>query len=303
MTGWLPRSLGLSLLVIGSAGMAAYEAPPNPLKLHTRRLVATDADSKTPQFKVVEQTIEWDPRRMAVVVCDMWDDHWCRGAARRVVELAGPMNQVIAHARERGAFIIHAPSTTVDFYRGTAQRRRAQSAPYAKPPVPLATSMRWGTAWCWPDQERESELPIDDSDMGCDCPEKCEIAAPWTRQIAALDIGADDAISDNGQEVYNLLAERQIDHVLILGVHLNMCVLGRPFAIRQLKHLGKDVVLVRDMTDTMYNSKMKPHVDHFTGTDLVIEHVEKYWCPTITSVDLVGGEPFRFSEDGRGIGR
>lgn len=300
MTNCVFRSLGLSALAISSVCLAAdVDEPRNVLKLHTRRRVAADAESATPQFKIVEQTVEWDPGRTAVVICDMWDAHWCRGAARRVVELAGPMNKAVAHARELGALVIHAPSTTVDFYEDTPQRRRAKSAPYAKPPAPLATSMRWGTAWCWPDDEREGELPIDDSDMGCDCAEKCEIAAPWTRQIAAIDIGPDDVISDNGQEVFNVLHDRKIDHVLILGVHLNMCVLGRPFAIRQLKRLGKDVVLVRDMTDTMYNSKMKPYVDHFTGTDLVVEHVEKYWCPTITSVDLVGGKAFRFAEDKR----
>ena len=32
-----------------------------------------------------------------------------------------------------------------------------------------------------------------------------------------------------------------------------MCVLGRPFGIRQMVHLGKNVALMRDMTDTMYN--------------------------------------------------
>lgn len=82
-----------------------------------------------------------------------------------------------------------------------------------------------------------------------------------------------------------------------------MCVLGRPFAIRQLVHLGKNVVLVRDMTDTMYNHERKPFVDHFTGTDLVIEHVEKFWCPTILSTDLVGGKPFRFKDDTRTAAR
>lgn len=291
----------LSFLLLAAVGVAAEDdqPPTSKMTLHLRRRLAVDAKAEDPQFKIIEETVAWDLGRTAVVVCDMWDDHWCRGAARRVVELAGPMNKAIARARQRGALVIHAPSTTVDFYEGTPQRKLAQSAPYAKPPVPLATSMRWGTAWCWPDEEREGELPIDDSDMGCNCAEKCEIAAPWTRQISAIDIGPDDAISDNGQEVYNLLTARDIDHVLILGVHLNMCVLGRPFAIRQLKHLGKDVVLVRDMTDTMYCSQKKPFVNHFSGTDLVIEHVEKYWCPTITSVDLVGGEPFRFAEGRR----
>lgn len=33
-------------------------------------------------------------------------------------------------------------------------------------------------------------------------------------------------------------------------VHTNMCVLGRPFGLRQLSRLGKNVALVRDLTDT-----------------------------------------------------
>ena len=78
-----------------------------------------------------------------------------------------------------------------------------------------------------------------------------------------------------------------------------MCVLGRPVAIRQLVKLGKQVVLVRDMTDTMYNHRMRPFVDHFAGTELVVEHVEKYWCPTIESTDFVGGEAFRFAGKSR----
>ena len=120
---------------------------------------------------------------------------------------------------------------------------------------------------------------------------------PWTRQIGTIDIQEPDAISDDGQEVYNLLAERGIDNILIAGVHLNMCVLGRSFAIRQMVQLGKNVVLVRDLTDTMYNSRMRPFVNHFRGTDLVVEHVERCWCPTIVSTHLVSGEPFRFQED------
>jgi nicotinamidase-related amidase len=228
----------------------------------------------------------------------MWDDHWCQGAARRVAELAGPINEVVQSARARGILIIHAPSTTTAPYEGTPARERARRAPFHATPAPLSTAERWGTAWCWPDPAREPALPIDDSDMGCDCPEKCEIRAPWTRQTGAIEIDQSrDAITDNGQETFNLLAERGIDNVIIAGVHLNMCVLGRPFAIRQLVHQGKKVLLLRDLTDTMYNSRKKPFVNHFRGTDLVIEHIEKHWCPTISRVDLVGGEEFRFAGD------
>jgi nicotinamidase-related amidase len=226
----------------------------------------------------------------------MWDVHWCKSAARRVEEMAGPLNETLKAARERGIFVIHAPSTTTDFYDGTPQRKRAQEAPYAPTPVPLVTSPRWGTAWYWTDAKREGVLPIDDSDMGCDCKVKCEIGAPWKRQIAAIEIAEADAITDNGQETWNLLASRGIDNVILCGVHLNMCVLGRPFAIRQMTVLEKKVALMRDMTDTMYNPERPPGVSHFAGTELMVEHVERFWCPTFTSSDITGKASFRFSQ-------
>ena len=46
---------------------------------------------------------------------------------------------------------------------------------------------------------------------------------------------------------------------------------------------GQNVVLMRDMTDTMYNPARWPYVSHFTGTDLIVSHIERYVCPTITS--------------------
>ena len=89
--------------------------------------------------------------------------------------------------------------------------------------------------------------------------------------------------------------------MILLGVHTNMCVLGRPFGLRQMAKNGKNVVLMRDMTDTMYNPERWPYVTHFIGTELIVEHIEKFVCPTITSVDFLGGEPFRFKNDRRAI--
>lgn len=248
----------------------------------------------------VEKKVNWEAGKTALIICDMWDDHWCKSAARRVGEMAGPMNEMVNAAREKGVFIIHAPSSVVSFYDKTPQRKLAKAAPFSKSPVPLSVKERWGTNWCWPDPKYEGVLPIDDSDMGCSCKgEKCEIREAWTRQIKTIELVKGDALTDNGQETWNLLAERKIDNVILCGVHLNMCVLGRPFGIRQMVKLGKNVALMRDMTDTMYNPERPPGVDHFTGTDLVINHVEQYWCPSFTSADLVGGKPFRFKEDER----
>jgi hypothetical protein len=74
---------------------------------------------------------------------------------------------------------------------------------------------------------------------------------------------------------------------------------GRPFGIRQMVKVGKREALLRDLTDTMYNPQRPPGVDHIAGTDLMVAHVEKYWCPTCTSADLTGGKAFRFAEDKR----
>lgn len=275
--------------MFGAVGVSAAETP---LKLNLRK-----QEKSGEQFKVVEKKAEWAPKETALIVIDMWDDHWCKSAAARVVELAGPMNDLIKEARSKGVFIIHAPSSVVDFYKDTEQRKRAQTAPFKPTKSPLSTADRWGTKWCWLDQTRETDLPIDDSDMGCDCATKCTIREAWTRQISTIQIAPEDAITDNGQEGFNLLAERGIKNVMIAGVHLNMCVLGRPVAIRQMVQQGKNVALIRDMTDTMYNPEKKPFVSHFAGTALVIDHVEKYWCPTFLSSDLTGKKPFRFAKD------
>ena len=269
------------------------------LKLNLRSRVKPAGQG---EFAVVEKKASWDPKKTALIICDMWDDHWCKSATKRVGELTGPVNETVKSARARGIFIIHAPSSVVAFYDGTPQRKRAKAAPFTATPGPLATAERWGTAWCWTDGKREGVLPIDDSDMGCDCKVKCTIREAWKRQTPGIEIAAADVITDHGQETWNLLAERRIDHIMICGVHLNMCVLGRPFAIRQMVGLGKNVALIRDLTDTMYNPERPPGVSHFAGTDLMIEHVEKFWCPTFTSSDITGKPAFRFKDDPRKSG-
>lgn len=274
------------------------QSAPSAMDLTLRSRAKIESANQA-EYQTVEKNARWAPEKTAIIICDMWDDHWCKSAARRVAELAVPMNAVVKKAREQGVFVIHSPSTVVNFYMSTPQRKRAQNAPFAKTKAPLSTDERWGTAWCWPDKTRETDLPIDDSDMGCDCEVKCKIRDAWSRQISTIEIHANDAITDNGQETWNLLQERGIENVILMGVHLNMCVLGRPFGIRQLVKQGKSVALMRDMTDTMYDPRMKPKVSHFKGTDLVVDHIEKYWCPSLVSTEITGKAPFRFKDDRR----
>ena len=227
-------------------------------------------------WDAVTVTREVPVAEVAIIICDMWDKHWCEGATARCGALADKMAPVIKDARAKGIQIIHAPSETMNFYQEMSQRRRVMLAPRVGMPKLLEIS--------------DPPLPIDDSDGGCDTPQKPWYKA-WTREIAKLEIGEFDGISDNGEEVYRFLRQQGIKYLIVMGVHTNMCVLNRTFAIRQMTRRGIQCILARDLTDTMYNPKMRPFVGHDKGTDLVVEHIEKYWCPSVLSRDLVAGLP------------
>ena len=66
-----------------------------------------------------------------------------------------------------------------------------------------------------------------------------------------------------------------------------MCMLDRSFAIKALVRWGIDVILVRDLTDAMYNPARSPYVSHDEGTNLVIQYIEAFWCPSMTSEELL----------------
>ena len=154
----------------------------------------------------------------------MWNQHWCQGATRRVGELAPAMNRTIAAARAKGVLIIHAPSSCMDAYKDHPARKRAQAAPRAAN-LPAEID-----EWCNKIPAEEKGIyPIDQSDGGCDDgPAMPGAAHPGSRQIAAIEIKDEDAISDSGAEIWNLLESRGITNVMLMGVHTNMCVLGRP---------------------------------------------------------------------------
>ncbi len=256
------------------------------LILRHRRVSTAETEESDP----IQELVRWSAARTAFLVCDMWDRHWCTSASGRVDELAPAMNVVLCAGRDRGVLIIHAPSDTMAFYEHTPQRERATAAPEVPAPADIHL-------WQPLDPIREPPLPIDDSDGGCDDTPPCPTYRAWTRQHPAIRLDEEDAISDQGAEIYRLLQQRQIENIIVMGVHTNMCVLGRSFAIRRLVGLGKNVALMRDMTDSLYNPQRSPYVSHFRGTELVVNHIETYWCPTVTSDQIVGGQPFRFRDD------
>lgn len=245
----------------------------NELGLFLRVQVLSQDDCGYNRWQVIEREVSWAIRETALVLCDVWDHHWCRGAVERLEAMLPRMNQVARAARAAGVQIVHAPSETVGFYAGSPARRRVLEVSPVPPPPPL--------------DHAEPPLPVDTSHGSSDTGETSSHKA-WSRQHPAIEIDQGrDAISDDGREVYSFFQVRGIRRMLLMGVHANMCILNRSFAIKQMVRWGVEVALIRDLTDAMYDPASSPYVSHDEGTRLVIAYIEKFWCPTVESQRLL----------------
>lgn len=299
MSHWL---FSFSVLMIGSSLMnvaLAEEFLQLNLQFQTQQTQADD-------YLLEHRQERWKATETAIIVCDVWDYHHCYNAVKRLEQFAPRLNQVVKVARQLGCTIIHSPSDCMDAYAAHPARVRAMSVPVASP-LPHAIN-----DWCSQIPSEEMVIyPIDQSDGGeDDNPEdhakwasKLEKLGrnpkmPWKKQLATIEMEPSlDYISDRGEEVWSILEAKGIRNVILTGVHVNMCVLGRPFGLRQLARNGKNVVLMRDMTDSMYNPQRWPYVSHHEGTRRIISHIERHVCSTVTSDQLLGGDSFRWTDE------
>ncbi|MBL8852003.1 MAG: isochorismatase family protein, partial [Planctomycetaceae bacterium] len=244
------------------ASLTRADDAPNALQFTLRSRVETCGGSG--RHHIVTTDEAWNPAHTALIVCDVWDLHHSLNAVRREEEFAPRLNEVVQEARRRGVTIIHAPSSCMESYVDHPARKRAVEIPLSQN---LPTDIQ---DWCSRiPAEEQGTYPLDQSDGGADDDpaEAKEWAAklaamgrnpgtPWKQQSDLVAIEPQDYISDKGDEVWSILEANGITNVILAGVHTNMCVLGRPFGLRQMAKNGKRVVLLRDMTDTMYNPAM-----------------------------------------------
>ncbi len=282
----LPGAMGIAMAQVSQS---ERESPPNRPKVPgTLSLRARRRGEQPPgsgKILVSEEVLRWEVAQTAIIIIDMWDTHTCHLSAQRVAAMAPRMNQVVDAARSRGVMIIHAPSDTMKFYEGRPERQRMQRAPTAPSPFRVRATE--------PDADEKRKFPISG---GCDdpifknftgpAPSTTRGVYPWEREHSAIEIAGYDGISDNGQEIYNFCKQEGIANIALMGVHTNICILNRAFGVREMKLLGFNVVVARDLTDAMYDPRARPFVSHARGTELVVEHIEANWCPSILGEDL-----------------
>ena len=213
--------------------------------------------------KIVQQQVTCEGRQLAVIVVDMWNNHWCSGAKQRMDALAIKLNVYLKMMRRLGATIIYSPSGY--------GAEPARHIPLAHVDFPLGPDLN------------EPKFPLDTlEDWGCETGEWPPVEC-WDRQHPGIEVFHEDWHSDNGIAVRGFLAEHGIVYTLLTGVHTNMCVLDADFGARSMVRHGFKVALVRDMGDILYNPAKPPYVSRARGFVLTFRHVEKFICPTIVS--------------------
>jgi nicotinamidase-related amidase len=258
------RNLSACLVVL--LPLVASPARAEPRLLH---LAAQTRDPTTD--RIIVKTEDIDSSKVAVVVVDPWNYHWCMTACQRVSAMAPRWNRALECARGLGMPVLWAPSDVAGNYAGHPQRERALGVRLV--PVPKAREM----------PPARFTAPI--GRCMCGPGIHCIVNYGQDAMCPDLIVGDDDLIASSTEEVYSLLRERGITHVIYLGLHTNMCLFGKPGALKYMVQAGLNCMLARDMNDafTSYNPQTGFTPDQ--GTRQTDEDLERAGVPTINVVD------------------
>lgn len=206
-----------------------------------------------------------DPKRVGVIAVDVWNFHWCKTATMRVDAFVPRINQALESARALGMTVMLCPSDVVDNYAGYPQREVIFA-------LPKVTVPRMMDVTC---------PPVPDAG-GCACGrERCAVNYGWDGMHPALKIGHDDLMPDTQAEVFAICKKYNLTHLIYVGFHTQVCLLGKPMGLRAMKEAGLNCVLARDMTDAHPGYDPSRNFTPDLNTEQVIEHFEKHLAPTI----------------------
>ena len=249
------------ILLVAGCGLPFEILAANTDDLIELRLQTRDVSTGQP---IINPT-QLDLTRTGVVIIDMWNWHWCKTATERVASMVPRMERCLIAARRLGMQIFFCPTDAVDAYVGTPQRERIFAMPMLKLPTPATI-----------------DCPAPPQGPGCACgPEKCKGNYGWDAMHPALSIHADDLMPNSFQSLYSICKNRGIENLIYLGVHTQVCLLGKSVGLKNMKSVGFNCILARDLTDSHPDFDPARGIDPDDLTARTVAHFEKYLCSTI----------------------
>lgn len=234
------------------------------------RLIELDLQTRDKDGNIIIKQEKIPPNNLAIVVMDIWDYHWCRTARERTVALIPRMNYTLDTARQLGITICFSPTGAMRDLWEAPQYQATLALPQHPLPEPKQlnfTPPRWGDCMCGPGYP-------------------CLYHSNRNNQHPDLKMCEGDFIVLETQQMYNLCKERGIEHIILIGEHTNMCVLGKPCGVYPLVSRGFKVYLGQDVTDacTGYDPGGSTPDD---GTRQVVAQIERDICPSINLEEML----------------
>ena len=234
------------------------------LRAEVIELTLQTRDPETGRIQLATEKV--DSRHVGVIAVDVWNFHWCKTATMRVDAIVPRMNKALDAARELGMTVMLCPSDVVDNYVGYPQREVVFALP--KVPVPTVTNVTCP--------------PVPDAG-GCACGrERCAVNYGWDGMHPGLRIGENDWMPDTQAEVYSICKKYGLTHLIYVGFHTQVCLLGKSMGLKAMKSAGLKCVLARDMTDAHPGYDPARNFTPDLNTEQVVEHFEKHLAATIS---------------------
>ena len=229
----------------------------------------------------------------ALVLVDVWNVHfiesWIERAERITRESVLPILDTVRQCEQNGErmTVVHAPSPPVAAQ--FEQLARHQKNPSVQSVSP---STNWPPAQF---RQRSDEYQIFRGPRS----QPPGIDIHWNKLASQLSISPqievkpEEEVIATGQQLHQLLAERQILHLIYVGFAINWCVLGRDYGIRAMAGRGYNIILLREATTGV---EFPDTLDETFTTEIAVREVEQQYGFTASNQDffqacrIVGGK-------------
>jgi nicotinamidase-related amidase len=213
-------------------------------------------------------------KQTAFVLVDVWNVHFIESWIERAKDIT--INKVIPAlnaAREAGLTIVHAPCPEV--------ARQYRQLEQHTPPTPSSPPD-------WPPPEfrsRSGQYAVYRGPRS----QPPGIGIHWDKLASklamspALEVRDDDFVVATGQQLHDLLKERQMLHLIYVGFATNWCVLGRDYGVRAMARRGYNIILLREATTGV---EFPDTLDNLFTTEVAIREVEQQYGFTASNEDF-----------------
>jgi hypothetical protein len=222
-------------------------------------------------LECIEKEKMYNTNELAILVIGMWSNHQCLVANRKLEELSPKVDSFLKKGRANNMKIIFGSSSLIKLPKYKLLRENMKN-------IPFANLVDKGLSF--------PPIPFNDSDGGIneknDTFKRCDVDMNQMIEIVNT-----DAMTDNAKELLNYLYYHKIKLCLVVGVHTNMCVLDRPYGMKNIARYGFPMAIVRDLGDPMIKPDGIVIKDRDDAHEKIVHYVEQYFAPSINSHDLM----------------